>query len=91
MPSRSRPTFPTQPKAYRPIVLLSTLGKAREAVIANRLAYLADVHHLLPSRHTGGRKLASTEHAMHLLLQRIHQAWAEGKVASLLLLDVSGA
>jgi hypothetical protein len=28
---------------------------------------------------------------MHLLLQRIHQAWAEGKVASLLLLDVSGA
>lgn len=28
---------------------------------------------------------------MHLLLQRIYQAWAEGKVASLLLLDLSGA
>jgi hypothetical protein len=38
----------------------------------------------------GGRKLASTDHA-HLLLQRIHEAWADGKVASLLLLDVSGA
>jgi len=81
----------TQPKAYRPIALLNTLGKALEAVIANRLAYLADVHHLLPSRHTGGRKLASTEHAMHFLIQRIYQAWSEGKVASLLLLDVSGA
>jgi hypothetical protein len=81
----------TQTKAYRPIALLSTLGKALEAVVASRLAYLADVHRLLPSRHTGGRKLASTEHAIHFLLQRIHQAWSEGKVASLLLLDVSGA
>ena len=81
----------TQPKSYRPIALLSTLGKALEAVMAGRLAYLADVHGLLPSRHTGGRKLASTEHAIHFLLQRIHQAWSEDKVASLLLLDVSGA
>jgi ribonuclease HI len=81
----------TQPKSYRPIALLNTLGKALEAVVANRLTYLADVYHLLPSRHTGGRKLMSTDHAMHLLLQRIHDAWADGKVASLLLLDVSGA
>jgi ribonuclease HI len=81
----------TQPKAYRPIALLNTLGKALEAIIANRLAYMADVHKLLPSRHTGGRKLASTEHAIHFLLQQIHQAWSEDKVATLLLLDVSGA
>jgi hypothetical protein len=33
----------------------------------------------------------STEHAMHLLLQEIHKAWAKDKVASLLLLNVSGA
>lgn len=79
------------PKSYRPIALLNTLGKVLDGVIANRLAYLADTFHLLPRRHTGGRKLASTEHAIHILLQRIHQAWSEGKVASLLLLDVSGA
>jgi hypothetical protein len=70
----------TQPKSYRPIALLNTLGKALEAVIASRLSYLADNHHILPSRHTGGRKLTSTDHAIHLLLQRIHDAWAEGKV-----------
>ena len=81
----------TQPKAYRPIALLSTLGKVMETIIANRLAYVADVHHLLPSRHTGGRKLVSTDHAMHFLLQRIYKAWAENEVATLLLLDVSGA
>jgi exonuclease III len=81
----------TTPKSYRRIALLNTLGKALEAIIANRLAYLADTYHLLPSRHTGGRRLVSTDHAIHLLLQRIHQAWTEGRVASLLLLDVSGA
>jgi hypothetical protein len=81
----------SQPKSYRPIALLNTLGKMLEAIIASRLAYLADTYHLLPSRHTGGRKLASTDHAIHLLLQRIHKAWADGEVASLLLLDVSGA
>lgn len=81
----------TQPKAYRPIALLNTLGKVMESIIANRLSYLADVYHLLPSRHEGGRKLTSTEHAMHFLLQRIYQAWSEGKVDTLLLLDVSGA
>lgn len=81
----------TQPKSYRPIALLNTLGKALEAVIAERLAYLADTYQLLPKRHTGGRRLASTDHAIHLLLQRIHQAEADGLVATLLLLDVSGA
>jgi hypothetical protein len=81
----------TQPKSYRPIALLSTLGKALEGIILNRLAYLADTYQLLPNRHTGGRKLASTEHSIHFLLQRIHHAWSQGMVATLLFLDVSGA
>lgn len=81
----------TQPKSYRPIALLNTLGKALEAIMANRLTYLANTYHMLPNQHTRGRKLASTDHAVHLLLQSIHKAWADKKVASLLLLDVSGA
>jgi hypothetical protein len=32
----------TQPKSYRPIALLNTLGKALEAVVASRLTLLAD-------------------------------------------------
>lgn len=34
----------TQSKVYRPIALLNTLGKALEAIIINRLVYLADIH-----------------------------------------------
>jgi len=37
----------SQPKAYRPIALLKILGKAMEAIVTNRLAYLVDVHYLL--------------------------------------------
>jgi ribonuclease HI/exonuclease III len=81
----------TQVKAYRPIALLNTIGKALEAVISRRLMYLADQYQLLPDTHLGGRKMASTEHAIHQLLTRIHQAWDQKYVASLLLLDVSGA
>ena len=81
----------TQVKAYRPIALLNTIGKALEAVISCRLMYLADQDQLLPNTHLGGRKMASTEHAIHQLLTRIYQAWEQKQVASLLLLDVSGA
>lgn len=38
----------TVPKAYRPIALLNTVGKALEAVIATRLSYLVEAHCLLP-------------------------------------------
>jgi len=81
----------TQPKSYRPIALLNTTGKALESVIGTRLMYLADKYDLLPETHIGGRKMMSTEHAVHLILERIHTAWKQKKVASLLLLDVSGA
>lgn len=50
-----------------------------------------EAHNLLPEFHMGGRKSKSTEHAIHHILETIHEAWDEGKVASLLLLDVPGA
>ncbi|KAF5669922.1 reverse transcriptase [Fusarium denticulatum] len=79
----------TVPKAYRPIALLNTTGKVMEAIIAKRLSYIAETHDLLPATHMGGRKLRSTEHALHLIIDKIYDAWntGQGKVASLLLLD----
>ncbi len=79
------------PKGYRPIALLNTIGKAMEFILARRIAYLAETHNLLPSTHMGGRRLRSCEHGIHYLLERIYQAWNSDKVATLLLLDVSGA
>ena len=81
----------TLPKAYRPIALLSTIGKVLEAIIATRIAYVAEAHNLLPQSHMGGRRGVSTEHALHLMMERIHAAWNDRQVVTMFLLDVSGA
>jgi ribonuclease HI len=65
-----------------------------DAVVARRLSYLVETHHVLPPTHMGGRKHRSTEHALHAVTAKIYEQWNNGKdgqVASLLLLDVSGA
>lgn len=43
----NKPNY-SEPKAYRPIALLDTLGKALETVISKRLAGLAESYSLLP-------------------------------------------
>lgn len=55
------------PKAYRPIALLNTLGKAMDSIIATRLSWAAETFELLPRGHLGGRKGTSPEHALHIL------------------------
>lgn len=57
----------TLPKNYRPISLLPTLGKVLEAVVANRIVYLTEVHRLLPKNYFGARKQRSTVHALSYL------------------------
>ena len=83
-------------KAYRPIALLETLGKALESAIAERISYYVETHQLLPEDHIGARKTRSTEHAIHTLLERIYKAHEQAdkgyhRVATLLMLDASGA
>jgi ribonuclease HI len=72
---------------------MNTTGKIIDAVVARRLSYLAETHHILPPTHMGGRKMRSTEHALHAVTHKIYETWSQntGQVASLLLLDVSGA
>jgi Reverse transcriptase (RNA-dependent DNA polymerase) len=82
----------TDPKAYRPIALLSTIGKVLEAVLATRLSYLVEQYDLLPKHHIGGRKGRSSDHALHLLLEQTHSRFHEGYcLASGLALDLTGA
>ncbi|KAJ5111870.1 reverse transcriptase [Penicillium alfredii] len=64
-------------KSYRPVALIS---------------YAVETENLLPRTHLGGRKGISTDHAIHMILDRTKTAWGKGKpVVSLLMLDVSGA
>ena len=83
----------TLPKSYRPIALLSTLGKGLEKIIATRISYLVEKYELLPKEHTGERKLSSIENAIHMVLEGVHKAWKskDSQTASLLMLDVKGA
>ena len=79
-------------KSYRPVALLNTLGKFLESVVARRISYAVETEGLLPRTHLGGRRGISTDHAIHIIIDRIKTSWGKGKpVVSLLMLDVSGA
>ncbi len=87
----------SEPKSYRPIALLDTLGKALETVVLRKLSDLAEEHHLLPPQQMGARRKRSVETALEALTDAVHTVWnySKGgnkrKVASLLSLDVAGA
>ena len=90
IPNPGKPSY-RETKAYRPIALMNTIGKVLDSIVARRMQYYAEHHQLLPRNHTGGRKATSSGHALHLLMEKIHEAWRNNKVASLLLFDVTGA
>jgi hypothetical protein len=76
---------------WRPISLLSTLGKLIEGVIGRRITAAAESQGLLPEGQTGNRKGRSTELAVRLVTEVVRTAWSHGAVASLLQLDIKGA
>jgi hypothetical protein len=79
------------PKAYRPIALLNTMAKVYTALVAEDITTLTEQHKLFPGGHFGGRPGLRTTDSMHLLAYRIKQAWRNGRVASVLFLDIEGA
>ncbi|OAQ59084.1 retrovirus polyprotein [Purpureocillium lilacinum] len=81
----------TVTKAWRPISLLSTLGKILEAVAAERISYAVEAYGLLPANHFGARKRRSADQALMLLQEQIYKAWRMGRVLSLISFDVKGA
>ncbi|RKK10846.1 hypothetical protein BFJ65_g14842 [Fusarium oxysporum f. sp. cepae] len=78
-------------KAWRPISLLSTLGKILETVVADRISHAAETYGLLPTNHFGARKRRSAEQALLLFQEQVYKAWRNRKVVSLVSFDVKGA
>ena len=78
-------------KAWRPISLLSTLGKILESVVAERISHAVETYGLLPASHFGARKKRSAEQALLLLQEQIYAAWRGRRVVSLISFDVKGA
>ena len=79
------------PKAYRPIALINTQVKVLTAILAEQLMYYAERFSLLPENHFGGRKGRNATDAVHLLVNKIKNAWCRGKAISVLFLDIEGA
>ena len=77
--------------AYRPVSLLSALGKVIETAIGQRIAEAAESQQLLPETQMGNRPHRSTELAVRMVVDIAHTAWSQGAVASLLQLDIQGA
>ena len=87
----SKPDY-SEPGAWRPIALLSILGKVVETLLACWLSILAEQENLLPDSQMGNRRNRSVETALNLLIDQIRTAWSEdNQVASVLSLDIAGA
>lgn len=78
-------------KVYRPIALMSCMGKILSSCVTDVLEYQAKRLQLLPNHHFGGRAGRTTTDSLHLLTKKIRDAWRAKKVASVLFLDVEAA
>ena len=82
---------PLSPKGYRPISLLPTLSKLLERIIADRLSYYLETHHLLAPTQYGFRQGKSTEDALWSLVSAASTALQTRHRLTLVSLDIQGA
>jgi retron-type reverse transcriptase len=79
------------PGGWRPITLLSAVGKVIETAIGRRIADAAESHQLLPEGQMGNRRERSTELAIRMVTDTVYTAWLHQMITSLLQLDIKGA
>ena len=78
-------------KSYQPIGLLETLGKYLSTLVAADLTYLMEKYQLHPPMQFGGQARRCITDVMHLVTQKIKDAWRRKKMASILFLDIQPA
>ncbi|EED23618.1 reverse transcriptase, putative [Talaromyces stipitatus ATCC 10500] len=81
----------TLASAYRVISLLKCLGKVIEKLVAELITNFAEAQDLFHDGQFGGRQQRSAIDAVACLVEEIHQAWANGKLAAALFMDIEGA
>lgn len=89
----SKPNKPdkTSPRAYRPIALLSVLGKGLERLLARRMSWLAIKHKVLAKQQFGALPCRSAVDLTTCLTHDVESALKKGLTASMATLDVKGA
>ncbi|KID93327.1 Endonuclease/exonuclease/phosphatase, partial [Metarhizium majus ARSEF 297] len=79
------------PRAWRPISLLSCLGKGLERLIARRLAWASIHYAVLHPQQAGALPKRSAVDLVAALIHDIEEAFARGEVATLVTADIQGA
>ena len=88
IPKPNKPSY-NQPKAFRPIVLLNTLSKLIEKVVADRFQFMVTHNDFIHPSQLGGLKFKSTTDAGIALTHIVRSEWAKGKSMSSLAFDIS--
>lgn len=79
------------PSSYRPIALLSCLGKGLERLLARRMSYCASKYEILTQNQCGAIRQRSAVDLKTALICDIRKALLDGKVAGIVTVDVKGA
>ena len=88
IPKPNKPLY-NNLKAFYPIVLLNTLGKLIEKVIAKQLQFTVASNNFIHPSQLGGLKFKSTADAGIALTHIIQSGWAKGRPTSTLAFDIS--
>jgi len=88
IPKPNKTTY-DQPKVFRPIVLLNTLGKLIERVIAERLQFTVASNDFIHLSQLGGLKFKSTTNAGVALTHIVCSGWVKNKTTSTLTFNIS--
>ena len=81
----------TSTRSWRPIALLSCLGKGLERIVARRVAWVAVGHKVVSPQHAGALPKRSAVDLAAAFVHDVEAAWAKGKQVSMLTMDVQGA
>jgi hypothetical protein len=79
------------PAAFRPVVLSKGFAWWYYAAKNLQCVTEAEIAGIIPNNHYGARPGRSTTDAIHMVVKIIKDAWREGKVATVLCMDVKGA
>ena len=81
----------SSPRSYRPIALLSVLGKGLERLVARRIAWTAIKKKVLHPQHFGALPGRSATDLAAAVVHDMEEALLRGQVGTMLTLDVKGA
>ena len=81
----------TSPRSWRPIALLSCLGKGLERILARRIAWTAMTRGVLSPQHAGALPKRSCMDLVAAFTHEVEMAFSKGMRVTMVTMDVQGA